>query len=79
MSFKDQIDLTKVPQHVAIIMDGNGRWAQQKGEERVFGHISGVDSVRESLTAAGEIGVKYLTFMLLVQKTGIDLKKKLML
>ena len=61
MSFKDQIDLTKVPQHVAIIMDGNGRWAQQKGEERVFGHISGVDSVRESLTAAGEIGVKYLT------------------
>ena len=61
MSFKDQIDLTKVPLHVAIIMDGNGRWAQQKGKERVFGHISGVDSVRESLTAAGEIGVKYLT------------------
>ena len=61
MSYKDQIDLTKVPQHVAIIMDGNGRWAQQKGEERVFGHINGVDSVRESLTAAGEIGVKYLT------------------
>ena len=43
MSYKDQIDLTKVPQHVAIIMDGNGRWAQQKGEERVFGHINGVD------------------------------------
>ena len=61
MSYKNQIDLTKVPQHVAIIMDGNGRWAQQKGEERVFGHINGVDSVRESLTAAGEIGVKYLT------------------
>jgi undecaprenyl diphosphate synthase len=61
MSYKDQIDLTKVPQHVAIIMDGNGRWAQQKGEERVFGHINGVDSVRESLTAAGEIGIKYLT------------------
>ena len=61
MSYKNQIDLTKVPQHVAIIMDGNGRWAQKKGEERVFGHINGVDSVRESLTAAGEIGVKYLT------------------
>jgi len=61
MSYKNQIVLTKVPQHVAIIMDGNGRWAQKKGEERVFGHINGVDSVRESLTAAGEIGVKYLT------------------
>ena len=61
MSYKDQIDLTKVPQHIAIIMDGNGRWAQKKGEERVFGHINGVDSVRECLTAAGEIGVKYLT------------------
>ena len=48
MSYKNQIDLTKVPQHVAIIMDGNGRWAQKKGEERVFGHINGVDSVRES-------------------------------
>ncbi len=61
MSFKDQINLAKVPEHIAIIMDGNGRWAQQQGEERVFGHISGVNSVRESLTAAGEIGVKYLT------------------
>ena len=47
--------------HVAIIMDGNGRWAKQKGEMRIFGHTSGVDSVREALTAAGEIGVEYLT------------------
>ena len=47
--------------HVAIIMDGNGRWAEQKGELRIFGHTSGVESVREALSAAGEIGVKYLT------------------
>ena len=61
MSFKDQIKQEQVPEHVAIIMDGNGRWAQQKGELRIFGHTSGVESVREALSAAGEIGVKYLT------------------
>lgn len=61
MSFKDQIDLSKVPVHVAVIMDGNGRWAKQKGEQRIVGHISGVESVRETLTAATELGVKYLT------------------
>lgn len=61
MSFKDQIKKDQVPKHVAIIMDGNGRWAQQKGELRIFGHTSGVESVREALSAAGEIGVKYLT------------------
>lgn len=61
MSFKDQIDITRVPKHVAIIMDGNGRWAQQQGELRIFGHSSGVEAVREALTAAGEIGVEHLT------------------
>ena len=55
------IDQRRIPKHVAIIMDGNGRWAKQKGEMRIFGHTSGVDSVREALTAAGEIGVEYLT------------------
>ena len=55
------LDQNRIPKHVAIIMDGNGRWAQQKGEMRIFGHTSGVDSVREALTAAGEIGVEYLT------------------
>jgi undecaprenyl diphosphate synthase len=55
------IDQNRIPKHVAIIMDGNGRWAKQKGEMRIFGHTSGVDSVREALTAAGEIGVEYLT------------------
>jgi undecaprenyl diphosphate synthase len=61
MNYKDRIDLAKVPQHVAIIMDGNGRWAEQHGELRVFGHTKGVEAVRESLTAAAEINVKYLT------------------
>ncbi|MFN3917215.1 MAG: isoprenyl transferase [Flavobacteriales bacterium] len=61
MSAKDKIVPEKVPQHVAIIMDGNGRWAKQQGELRIFGHTSGVESVREALTAAAEIGVKYLT------------------
>ncbi|MCB0575179.1 MAG: isoprenyl transferase [Saprospiraceae bacterium] len=51
----------KVPQHIAIIMDGNGRWAKQKGMPRVLGHRSGVKSVREVTEAAAEIGVQYLT------------------
>ena len=55
------LDKENIPKHVAIIMDGNGRWAKQKGEMRIFGHTNGVESVRASLTAAGEIGVKYLT------------------
>ncbi len=56
-----RIDTQRVPQHVAIIMDGNGRWAQRQGELRVVGHSNGVKSVRETLVAATEIGVKYLT------------------
>jgi undecaprenyl diphosphate synthase len=55
------IDLLNIPQHIAIIMDGNGRWAQAKGKDRLFGHASGVESVRETLKAAKELGVKYLT------------------
>ncbi len=55
------IDLLNIPQHIAIIMDGNGRWAQAKGKDRLFGHASGVESVRETLQAAKELGVKYLT------------------
>ena len=55
------LENNSIPKHVAVIMDGNGRWAQQKGEMRIFGHTNGVNSVREALTAAGEIGVEYLT------------------
>lgn len=61
MSIKEKINTEHIPQHVAVIMDGNGRWAKQKGEMRIFGHMSGVESVRESLTAATELGIKNLT------------------
>jgi undecaprenyl diphosphate synthase len=61
MSHKNNIDLQKVPQHIAIIMDGNGRWAKQQGENRIYGHYEGVNSVREVVEAAGEVGVKYIT------------------
>jgi undecaprenyl diphosphate synthase len=58
---KSYIDPENIPQHIAIIMDGNGRWAKQHGEDRIFGHHEGVNSVREIVEACGEIGVKYLT------------------
>jgi undecaprenyl diphosphate synthase len=61
MSFKEQIDISRIPKHVAIIMDGNGRWAAQRGNDRIFGHEHGVDAVRDSIKAAAEIGVKFLT------------------
>jgi undecaprenyl diphosphate synthase len=61
MDFKSQVNTLKLPEHVAVIMDGNGRWAQQKGYERVVGHKNGVGSVRNISEAAAEIGVKYLT------------------
>ena len=60
-SVKDQICLDKLPQHVAIIMDGNGRWAMKQGKDRVFGHHEGVESVRVITEAAAELGVKHLT------------------
>ncbi len=61
MSLKDRIDRNKLPQHIAIIMDGNGRWAKQKGYDRSIGHQNGVVSVSETVEAATELGVKYLT------------------
>jgi len=61
MDLKLSIDKNNVPAHVAIIMDGNGRWAKQQGEDRIFGHHEGVNSVREIVEACGEIGVKFLT------------------
>jgi len=59
--FKDLIDVGRLPEHIAIIMDGNGRWAKQHGKPRVFGHKNGVKAVREVTEASAEIGVKYLT------------------
>jgi len=61
MDLKEKIDPAKLPAHIAIIMDGNGRWAKSRGEMRVFGHQNGVESVRQSSTIAAELGVKYLT------------------
>ena len=61
MSILENIDRNNTPEHIAIIMDGNGRWAKQQGEERLFGHNFGVESVREALKASQELGVKYLT------------------
>lgn len=61
MDLKAAINPHNIPQHVAIIMDGNGRWAKQQGEDRVFGHYEGVNSVREIVEACGEVGVKFLT------------------
>lgn len=61
MSFREKLSLDKLPQHVAIIMDGNGRWAKEKGKLRVFGHKNGVLAVRDTVEGAAEVGIKYLT------------------
>jgi undecaprenyl diphosphate synthase len=61
MGYKDKIDLLKLPQHIAIIMDGNGRWAKEKGKLRVFGHHNGVLSVRDVVEGAAELGIGYIT------------------
>ncbi len=61
MDLKDKIDLTRLPGHIAVIMDGNGRWAKNRGEVRVFGHRNGVEAVRQTATAAAELGIRHLT------------------
>jgi len=61
MGFKEQIDTSRLPEHIAIIMDGNGRWAKNQGKFRSFGHESGVLSVKDIVEGCADIGVKYLT------------------
>ena len=61
MPVKSMINIEKLPRHIAVIMDGNGRWAKNNGKPRVFGHRNGVKSVREVTEGAAEIGVEYLT------------------
>lgn len=61
MSHLNKIDKEKIPTHVAIIMDGNGRWATKRGEQRSVGHKKGADTVRSIVNAAAEIGIRYLT------------------
>lgn len=59
--YKEQVDMNRVPRHIAIIMDGNGRWAQAQGKERTFGHQAGAERVHDIMTAAVNLGVEYLT------------------
>jgi len=61
MSLKQSIDIEKLPRHIAIIMDGNGRWAKEKGKDRLFGHFHGVESVRNIVEGCAELGIEYLT------------------
>jgi undecaprenyl diphosphate synthase len=60
-SFKEHIDFNNLPRHIAVIMDGNGRWAKKKGAMRIFGHRNAVQAVRDVTECCGELGVKYLT------------------
>src|SRR6476660_9936776 len=57
----DKFDKSRLPRHVAIIMDGNGRWAKEKGQDRLYGHFHGVESVRNIVEGAGELGINFLT------------------
>src|SRR5271155_4768759 len=61
MNLIDSIDMQKLPGHIAIIMDGNGRWAKEKGQDRLFGHLHGVESVRDIVEGCAELGIGYLT------------------
>lgn len=61
IAYKEKIDTTRLPEHIAIIMDGNGRWAKAQGKHRIFGHKNGVKAVREVTEGCAEIGVKHLT------------------
>ena len=61
MSLKENLIPEKLPVHIAVIMDGNGRWAKEKGQDRLFGHYSGVESVRNIVEGCAELGIKYLT------------------
>ncbi len=61
IGMKEVIDKGKIPQHIAIIMDGNGRWAQKKGAMRIFGHRNAIAAVRDAIEGAAELGVKYIT------------------
>src|SRR5215218_7671232 len=60
-SLKEQINLQRLPRHIAIIMDGNGRWAKEKGQDRLYGHFHGVESVRNIVEGCAELGIGYLT------------------
>ena len=73
----EELDMTRIPEHIAIIMDGNGRWAKQQNKLRIFGHTNGVAAVRRAVSYARQTGVKIFdVYMRLAAKTGIALSKK---
>jgi undecaprenyl diphosphate synthase len=76
--WKQNIDLTKIPKHIAVIMDGNGRWAKQQGNARIFGHENGVTSVRDIAEGCAEIGVEYCTLYAFSTENWNRQKMKLM-
>ena len=78
MPNSSNINTDTLPNHVAIIMDGNGRWAKQQSKARVFGHKIGVKAVRDTVEGAAEIGIKFLTLYAFPLKIGIDQGQKLM-
>mgnify|MGYP003309523938 CR=1 FL=1 len=61
MTYKEQLDYNRIPQHIAIIMDGNGRWAQARGKRRGEGHIAGASALHDTMMHAAKLGVKYVT------------------
>src|ERR1051325_7112984 len=61
MDFSNKIDRSRLPRHIAVIMDGNGRWAKERGEDRIYGHSQGVVSVREIVNGCAELQIGYLT------------------
>ena len=72
----DKSELKTIPRHIAIIMDGNGRWAKERGLPRIAGHREGINSVREITKICGEIGVKYLTLYTFSTENWSRLKQK---
>lgn len=78
MTYKEQIDKSKIPAHIAIIMDGNGRWAKQKGQIRSYGHQAGAETVHIIAEEAARLGVKFLTLYTFLRKTGTDPQTKLL-
>ena len=77
-SFPQELNTTNIPKHIAVIMDGNGRWAKQRGQNRLEGHAMGVESVRATLKTARELGVSFLTLYAFLLKIGTVPKRKLM-
>ena len=61
MTYKEQLDMSRIPQHIAIIMDGNGRWAKTKGKPRGEGHIVGAQALHDTMMNAARLGIKYVT------------------